>query len=161
LVVRGIVTDVRAEEFDGRKTLGIRTLITLRVERTLKGSAAGEVTLVQLGGVVRGHSLQVAGVPQFRRGERQIVFVAGNGRIFCPVVGGRFGRFLVQTDAATGRQQVLRDDSTALVTVDQIPLPLGVLPISSARVATALALADFEAQILARVPRQPGKVLEP
>lgn len=161
IILRGVVTEVRAEEFNAGKSRGIRSLITLRVERALKGPATDAITLVQLGGVVRGRSLQVAGVPQFRRGERQVVFVAGNGRIFCPVVGGRLGRFLVQTDAATGREHVLRDDSTALVTVDQVPLPLGALPISSSRLSTAMALADFESRIRALVAPTPAKLLAP
>ena len=99
-VIRGIVTDVRAEEFDSPQGPGIRTLVTLRVERALKGSAGETITLVQLGGRVGGRALRVAGLPEFKAGDRQVVFVAGNGRVICPVIAGIFGRFLVQTDVA-------------------------------------------------------------
>ena len=34
-VVRGVVTDVRTEEFDSPDGRGVRTLVTLRVERAL------------------------------------------------------------------------------------------------------------------------------
>lgn len=150
-VVRGVVTDVRAEEFDSAQGRGIRTVVTLRVERTLKGTAAETVTLIQLGGTSRGRTLRIAGLPQFTTGERQIVFVAGNGRVFCPFIGGAFGRFHVRTDATTGSDHVFRDDGAPLVSIEQVPLPLATRPLigPAAVSAAAMAVADFESRIVA------------
>jgi hypothetical protein len=150
-IIRGVVTDVRAEEFDSPQGRGIRTLVTVSVERTLKGSAGETVTLVQLGGTVGKRALRVAGLPEFKRGERQIVFIAGNGHMICPVIGGVFGRFKVQTDTATGRDHVFRNDGAPLLSIDQIPLPLSTRPLLGPVVAgmTGMVAAEFETRILA------------
>jgi hypothetical protein len=150
-IVRGVVAEVRAEEFDSPQGRGIRTLVTLRVEQTLKGSAEETITLVQLGGVVKGRALRVVGLPEFKVGERQIVFVAGNGRVICPVIGGGFGRFLVRKDMATGDDHIFRNDGAPLVSFDQISLPLASRPVIGPGIASpsAIARSEFEARILA------------
>lgn len=149
VVVRGIVTEVRGVEFDSPQGRGIRTIVTLRVERTLKGSAGETVTLLQLGGTVRGRTLRVAGLPQFKPGDRQIVFVAGNGRMICPVIGGVFGRFFVRVDAATGRDQIFRNDGAPLVSIADIPSPFAVRPPPGPSFAGGgMAGSEFESRIV-------------
>jgi len=74
------------------------TFVSFRIERLIHGSAAGgdEVTLRFLGGRdPQGRTLFVGGIPQFRVGDREILFVERNGERMCPVVGWEQGRFRV------------------------------------------------------------------
>jgi hypothetical protein len=153
-VVRGVVIDQRAEEFESPQGRGIRTLVTLRVERVLKGAPRETVTLTLLGGTVGRRSLRIAGMPAFTVGDRQLVFIAGNGRVFCPVVASGHGRFHVQRDPATGRDLVARDNGRPLLSKEEIGTPLGAQPLG-VRLASGnigIGLAEFEAQILAAIP---------
>lgn len=148
-VVRGEVTEVRSEEFDSPQGRGVRTLVTLRVERTLKGEAATTLTLSFLGGKVGKRTLRVVGMPTFSVGRRELVFVAGNGTVLCPLVGAGHGRYHVLTDAATQREYVTRENQVPLSSTDEIPLPLEATA-AAARVKTAadaLTLSAFESQI--------------
>lgn len=149
-VVRGVVTEVRAEEFDSPQGKGVRTLVTLRVERALKGTPGESVTLSILGGTVGKRTLKVVGLPQFQVGQRQIVFFANNGRVLCPLIGAGHGRYHVMTDAATQREYVMRDNQVPLTSTDEIPLPLESTAVT-ARVKSstdALTLGAFEAQVV-------------
>lgn len=53
----------------------ILTYSTFRIEETLKGQPAQEITLVTPGGTVGTIAQDVIGVPQFREGEENVVFV--------------------------------------------------------------------------------------
>ena len=155
-IVRGTVTQVRSEEFDSPQGRGIRTLITVQVERTLKGEPDATLTLTVFGGTVGRRTLGIAGMPQFQVGERQYLFVADNGRTFCPLIGIGHGRYHVRTDAATGRDYVARDNGLPLASTAEIVLPLAANA-AVARLkpsATALAPADFESRIAATVEQQ-------
>jgi hypothetical protein len=155
-IVRGVVTQQRTEEFDSPQGRGIRTLVTLQVERALKGSPGETLTVTMLGGTVGRRTLHIAGVPQFRVGERQIVFVAHNGRAFCPVIAGGHGRYFIRADA-TGREFIARDNGAPLGSVDAIALPLSVSPVvlQLQNAASGISCVDFESQILAALPRSP------
>ncbi|HUR56413.1 MAG TPA: hypothetical protein VM029_01800 [Opitutaceae bacterium] len=155
-IVRGTVTQVRSEEFDTPQGRGIRTLVTLQVERTLKGAPDATLTLTVFGGTVGRRTLGIAGMPQFAVGERQFLFVADNGRVFCPLIGIGHGRYHVRTEAATGREYVARDNGLPLASTEEVVMPLAANPIV-ARLktpATALAPADFESRIAATVAQQ-------
>lgn len=74
------------------------TFVTFSIERLLKGrSTAGDsITLRFLGGPDgRGNVLAIAGVPRFRVGDRDILFVKGNGTELCPLLGFEQGRLRV------------------------------------------------------------------
>jgi hypothetical protein len=147
-IVRGTVTAIRSEEFDSSQGRGIRTLVTLRVERALKGTPADTVTLSFLGGTVGKRTLRVVGLPMFTVGQRQLVFCARNGEVMCPVVAAGHGRYHVLTDPATQRDYVARDNLTRLSSTDEVALPLsGPAAAVAARLtspADALSLAAFE-----------------
>ncbi|MEM9388772.1 MAG: hypothetical protein AAGA68_27270 [Pseudomonadota bacterium] len=71
------------------------TYVTYHVEKTLSGEADGRhVTLRFLGGpLADGRITYADGFPLFDLGDRDLLFVAGNGRALCPLVqcsGGRF-----------------------------------------------------------------------
>src|SRR5205085_9474331 len=53
----------------------ILTYSTFAVEKSFKGGAAGEVTLVTPGGSVDGVHQSTIGVPAFREGDEHVVFV--------------------------------------------------------------------------------------
>lgn len=53
----------------------ILTYSTFRIEKTLKGAPAQEITIVTPGGTVDGIAQEVIGVPRFREGEENVVFV--------------------------------------------------------------------------------------
>ena len=53
----------------------ILTYSTFRVEKTLKGLPAQEVTIVTPGGTVENIAQNVVGVPKFRQGDEHVLFV--------------------------------------------------------------------------------------
>lgn len=53
----------------------ILTYSTFRIEKTLKGAPAQEITIVTPGGTVDGITQEIIGVPRFRDGEQHALFV--------------------------------------------------------------------------------------
>ena len=53
----------------------ILTYSTFRIEKTLKGMPAPEITIVTPGGTVDGITQEIIGVPRFREGEQHALFV--------------------------------------------------------------------------------------
>jgi hypothetical protein len=53
----------------------ILTYSTFRIERTLKGGPAHEITIVTPGGTVDGITQEIIGVPRFREGDEHALFV--------------------------------------------------------------------------------------
>jgi len=155
-IIRGEVTAVSCAYVDapgGERP--IKTFVTFRVERTLKGAApaAGTVTLVFLGGTVGTDTLEISGMPKFKVGDREIVFVARNGKTFCPLIAAGHGRYRVLRDAATQRDYVARENRTPLESTDEIVLPLEA-PGAAARLkspARALTPDAFESRVLQAV----------
>ena len=153
-IARGTVTAIRSEEFDSPQGRGVRTLVTFRLERTLKGAPAETATLTFLGGTVGQRTLRVVGLPTFTIGQRQIIFFANNGTVLCPLVAAGHGRYHVLTDPATQRDYVTRDNLAPLSSTAEIALPLATPAVATltARLtspADALTLAAFETQITA------------
>lgn len=85
-------------EWDSSHRL-IYTITRFRVQRALKGDAGGEIFVKQLGGVSGGYQQKVAGVRQFRSGERRVLFLhpaeSRDGRYV--VTGLMQGNFAVKT----------------------------------------------------------------
>lgn len=66
----------------------------------VKGTAlAGSLKLTMLGGTVGSETLNVAGAPTFYAGIRYLVFIAGNGSVMFPLVGGHQGLFQIRRDS--------------------------------------------------------------
>lgn len=64
------------------------TYVTFEVEDALKGSAAdSQLTLRFAGAELGGQVFEVRGMPTFELGGRHLLFVEGNGRAGCPLVG--------------------------------------------------------------------------
>ncbi len=145
-VVRGTVIVVEVKSVATPRGPAIRTFVTLAVEECAKGTAPQQLTLTLAGGKLGAKSSAIIGMPQFQVGDREILFVQGNGRQFCPLVALYHGRYRVLADAVTGRDYVARDSGVPLTAASEVSLPL-FDPTRIAAVtrspATALAPADF------------------
>jgi hypothetical protein len=107
-IVHGRVVEVRS----GRDEHGApATWVTLDVERTLKGSAGGRLTVKQLGAadpLPDGGLAVIAGLPRYAVGEEVVLFLRGDSaRGFTSPVG--FGQGVYRVDRTDGRALVRRD----------------------------------------------------
>jgi Putative Ig domain/Matrixin/Ig-like domain from next to BRCA1 gene len=111
---RAIVTGkvLRIESgFDAQQDR-IYTYITVKVQQVLKGQISERrIVLKELGGQVGNQGLTVWGNPQFKRGERVLLYLDtwkdGSLRTYQMCLG----KFSVVQDAATGHEYVQRDES--------------------------------------------------
>jgi hypothetical protein len=106
VITVGTVTDIR-ELWDPVRRAPF-TLVTFSNLDVLKGKTGeSDLTLHFLGGhTPDGEILRVDGVPEFKRGERSVVFCTGNQRDFCPLVGIWQGVYRVTLDAKQGVETV-------------------------------------------------------
>lgn len=152
VIARGTVTSVSSRWIDGPKGRVIETFVGFTVEKALKGNPGPTMTLQFLGGTVGQDSLRVAGMPQFKVGQHEILFVTGNGTQFCPLVRFGHGRYRIRTDAATHRRYMTRNDGAPLNSVNDVQAPeRGVHAMTAPQ--TAMTPDDFEAQIATEVAR--------
>ncbi len=96
------------------------TFVRLRVLESYRGGAEGEQILEFSGGTVGSRTLRIPGMPEFRAGEVEILFVRGNHTAFCPLVGIFHGRLRVVQSAANGAEEILLHDGTPLFDTSQI-----------------------------------------
>lgn len=97
-----VLGTVRRIETVGATDGGISTLITLEVERTLKGSVGRIVTLKQPGGRLGDRLEWIAGSPSFTNGERQLVFLSAHHDGSARTTAFGMGQFLVVPHPRTG-----------------------------------------------------------
>jgi hypothetical protein len=102
-IVIGTVSAIR-EEPDSSGTP--YTLVTFSDLSVLKGDGDSTLTLRFYGGTAGGVELRIPGMPTFTLGERDVLFVAGNGPNVCPLVGVWQGRFYVRFDPTLGTDVV-------------------------------------------------------
>jgi hypothetical protein len=162
-VVRGNVVAVRSElrvPKPGADPMPF-TIVTVRVERSLVGDVGSTVELVFLGGEVGGERLTVSGQPELKVGDREILFVQGNGRQLSPLVAMSYGRYsLVEYE---GREIVARDNGVPLTGEEEVNSPMGhsdgKVTAHAAKIQQALTAAAFEQKITARaaVVRKPAQ----
>lgn len=71
--------------------------VTYRIEDVFRGKARDEtLTMRFVGGPDgRGGFMDVSGVPLFQEGERDLLFVTGNGEKGCPLVACEWGRYRI------------------------------------------------------------------
>lgn len=153
---RGKVMNVRCEWVNRPDGRVIKTFVTFAVQRTLKGHPAKELTLQLSGGTLDGVSDAIVGVPQFSIGQMDIVFVRQNGVSFCPLVGMMHGRYRIQTDHASGREYVARDDGVPIESEHEVQLVQRPEALVSRfkQVERALTPQMFEARIQEEVVRR-------
>ena len=154
-IVRGKVRAIRCAWVDSPQGRVIKTYVTFAVLKRLKGPTAEELTLQFLGGEIDGQSMTVSGMPQFRVGQIEIIFVAGNGMRFCPLIGMMHGRYHVQTEEGAQREFVARDDGVPLESESDVQLPQGAGGLGDRfkHAASALTPESFEQKIAEEVMR--------
>ncbi len=154
-VFKGTATGKRSEWTGEGSTRRIVTYVTFQVEETYKGPPAAEQTLRFLGGMVGNDTMEVPEMPRFEPGQKAVLFVVGNGKQFCPLVGVAQGRFHVVRDETTGRERILTNDGHAVVNTGEIGKfdAAGVPRLQRYAHVDALAMAaeDFRAAILDKV----------
>lgn len=112
-VVHGKVISVRSFWADVQGRPVIRTAVAVEVIESIDGLAAGQtLNLRLLGGEIDGKGLRVDGMPQFGTNEEMVLFVRGNGRQVCPLLGWRHGQFMVERPAGGAANRVMRVDGS-------------------------------------------------
>ena len=136
-IVVGTVTEVReADDPAGAPA----TYVTLSELRVVKGDARDTLTLRFYGGSSGSVAVHIPDMPTFAVGERVVLFVAGNGRDVCPLVGVWQGRFRVRFDATRGTDVVETDDRAPVLGVAGRKLRRGTRTTDA---AGAVSLDDF------------------
>jgi hypothetical protein len=155
LIFIGKVVSLRSEWRNVGANRVIFTMVEFERLEVLKGKAGASVTLQFLGGTVGDATMQVDGVPKFNLGDRELLFVAGNGVQFCPIVGVFHGKFGVRKDE--GRDILVKHNGKALRDVAEIGADVGSelgpkrAGLSIATNAAPLSLDDFKSKIHERL----------
>jgi hypothetical protein len=102
-IVVGTVTDIHEEQ---DLTGAPFTAVTFSDLSVLKGDIGPTLTLRFYGGHAGGVVVAIPDMPRFALGERDVLFVAGNDRDVCPLVGVWQGRFYVRFDPTLGTDVV-------------------------------------------------------
>jgi hypothetical protein len=158
-IARGTVRSVESRWVETPRGRVIKTFVSFAVEKPLKGNPGDTVTLEFLGGSVGTDTLHVAGMPEFKVGEQEILFVQGNGVQFCPLVRFGHGRYHVHSDAKTHRRFVTRNDESPLRSTADVQEPAedhhpGAASATTAPdTTTALTPEAFETEIDHEVSR--------
>lgn len=150
-VVRAVVKSVTSEYRTTPKGQAIFTKVELQVLETITGTPPSPLVLQLLGGTVDGMTMQVEGVPQFKVGDEDILFVQNNGRQFYPLVGIMNGKYPVKRDAATGAAYVARSNGVPLYDANDVKQEMGSAATAQAQHAgqTPLTPEAFAARIRA------------
>jgi len=116
------------------------TYVTFSELRVLKGDARDTLTLRFYGGTSGSVAVHIPDMPTFAVGDRAVLFIAGNGRDVCPLVGVWQGRFRVRFDAARGTDVVETDDRIPVLGVAGRKLLRGARTTDA---SAAVSLDDF------------------
>lgn len=126
------------------------TKTTLRVERWLKAGEGQTVTLFERGGAWPGGGMRIAGTPEYRVGERVVVFLWRDPLGRLRTYGMAQGRFVVRAGAPGVPTTVERDLddvgfaqwSSAGMTVTHLPPTAMTLDALLARIAHVLEVTQ-------------------
>lgn len=153
-IVIGVAVAANARRTGAREIVTDYRFADLEV---VKGNASGEtITLTMLGGTVAAESLSVAGAPTFERGNRYLIFIAGNGSVMFPLVGGHQGIFQIRRDALTGLSRI-HDYAGRNVTGLPGKVPESLLDRVGADSVEAMSEGTFVEAIRASIGRESGQ----
>jgi len=105
----------------------IVTYATFQVEQSMKGSAAGQVTIVTPGGSVNGIHQETIGVPVFREGDEHVVFLRNTRVGLTPLY---FDQGTYNVEAGEHGEKLI------------VPMPSNVIHIDTQRAMAVAAPAD-------------------
>ncbi len=151
-IFQGTVSNVQSEWTGTGSDRHIQTRVTFAVEDAIKGRPGSSYTVSMLGGTVGDRTMEVTDAPQFKVGDRDILFVEHNGTQFIPLVGIMHGRFRVQREQATGREFVATNDGLPVVDVNQLGKDEHA---ATAAQGTPLTPAAFKSVVRTQVARLP------
>jgi hypothetical protein len=117
-IFQGNVTDVRSQWIGEGGQRQIVTYVTFKVEDAVKGSPGANYTIRMLGGTVGDITMAISDAPQFKIGDKDILFVEHNGSQFIPLVGIMHGRFHVERDQS-GQEVVTTNEGETVKNVTQ------------------------------------------
>jgi len=163
LIFAGKVARVRAEWRSAGTNQVIFTLVEFDTEEVLKGRAERAVKLQFLGGTTGGVTLAVAGVPGFSAGDHVLLFVEGNGVLFCPLVGVFHGKFSVRKEDKSGRDIVYMHNGRPLRDVGEIGIDEGAefrpkrAPLLIPADREPMSIDDFKKCIRAELAKKAGR----
>jgi len=143
----GEVMNVRAEWDTTPSGRAIITLVTFRVEEVWKGNLGAVTQLEFLGGEIGEIGMKVEGMPVFRLGQRDVLFVSNEVRTVSPLVGFMHGRMRVERDTVSGVDRVRTFDGRALGSVVQIGPQRAAPSLAS---ITPMRLSDLASAVRAR-----------
>lgn len=141
-IVRAQVVDVRSGPL-ATGPGGIETIVTFRIDRVLKGTPERAlVSLRFLGGSLGDEALEVAGMPRFAVGDRDVLCLGEEAGVISPIVGLMQGRFRV-VRGTDGEDRVTLHDGTAFATTAQVARPVreSLVPVRT------MSLSQFEAEV--------------
>jgi len=134
-IARGRVAAVDARWTDDRGT--IETIVTLEVERYLKGSFGPELRFRVPGGELGRFKSIVVGAPEFAVDQRVVVFLGARGPTVPFIVGFNQGVFRV----------VASDAGWVVTPPANLPSAAGVRVVRGDPARRPLPLADFEERV--------------
>jgi len=132
----------------------IHTYVECKVIKQLKGTPQTTLSLRLLGGQVGNEVMEISDMPTFVTGQHYIVFVAANGKAFCPLVGVMHGKYSLSADAA-GTDHVRRNNGAPLRSAAEVST--SDESESFAPGELGMTRDDFEAAISAEVQHASGK----
>lgn len=144
----GEVMNLRADWDLTPQGRAIVTLVTFRVEEVWKGNLGAVTQLEFLGGEIGDLGMRVHGMPAFRLGQRDVLFVSREPRKISPLVGLMYGRMRVERDTVSRVDRVRTHDGRALGSISQV----GPQRAAPSRVSiTPMRLSDLESAVRARL----------
>ncbi|MEO6995370.1 MAG: hypothetical protein ABI273_17325 [Lacunisphaera sp.] len=154
-IVHTVVKSVTSEWRENQGHRAIFTLVELEVLEVINGQPPQPLVLVMLGGQVGGEEMVVQGMPKFKVGQEDILFVRGNGRQFYPLTAAMHGRYPIVHESG-GRAHIARSNQMPLHDTAEVALPMeddGTADIKQETRADRAALSpdDFTRQIRATV----------
>lgn len=142
----GEAIDVRSEWIATPQGRAIITKVTFKVEDVWKGAAGATTQLEFLGGTVGEMTMEVVGMPQFREGQRSVLFVTSQARAASPLVGFWHGRMRVERDV-NGVDRVRTYDGRSLGS----PAEVGANRANYMTSVTPMRLSDLASAVRGRV----------
>jgi hypothetical protein len=144
----GEVMNLRADWESTPNGRVIVTFVTFRVEDVWKGGLGAVTQLSFLGGEIGDLGMTVHGMPTFRMGQRDVLFVGAEPRRISPLVGLMYGRMRIERDAVSGIDRVRTYDGQALGSLAQIGPQR---PAPSLASITPMRLSEFASAVRARL----------
>jgi hypothetical protein len=128
VIVRGSVQSITPGPHKEEDAFSATVVISVREQ--WKGTRLSSLRLIQSQGTRGGITQAVPGLPTFLVGEEVILFVVQEGRGQYHVLGGKQGKFSIQTDPQSGKQVIedltgARADLTTFLTRLGVPAKTG------------------------------------